>query len=294
MGDNSVRTAVRIIHNVIRKLSIEEVFIFGGKYLPVLSKFVPLPHEYDPGVSKIVKRDGVTFNLEVSDYMQWSVYVNEKDISWKLASRFIKENGAILDIGSNCGAFSLKLAHLIKQSTSNTTIYSFDPNPYIEKTFTKNLSLNPSLVDFIEFKRLAIGKEAEQKHFVFEHANSGAGHLTESKLGTDAIIVDVITVDEFVKQVGIDSVGFIKIDIEGYEPEALIGASDTISKFRPGLYIEMTNEWFVQIGSSTNTILNFLNDLNYELYMEMNGVLKPYDAKIADSVFQYNLFAKPL
>jgi hypothetical protein len=45
--------------------------------------------------------------------------------------------------------------------------------------------------------------------------------------------VDIITIDSFVKDAGLDRVDFIKIDTEGFEKEIIRGASETIKKFFP-------------------------------------------------------------
>lgn len=51
--------------------------------------------------------------------------------------------------------------------------------------------------------------------------------------------VEAVTVDEFVSQVGLDRVDWIKLDIEGGEVEALKGSAGTLAKFRPALFIEI-------------------------------------------------------
>ena len=60
----------------------------------------------------------------------------------------------------------------------------------------------------------------------------GLGLFESSIYGT--IKVPVTTIDSF----GYDDVGFIKIDVEGYEYEAITGARETINRCRPILYVE--------------------------------------------------------
>jgi len=52
---------------------------------------------------------------------------------------------------------------------------------------------------------------------------------------------------------------FIKIDIEGMEIEALVGAKNSISKFKPQLMIE-------KIKSNENEILKFLEEFKYQIF----------------------------
>ncbi|WP_237416290.1 FkbM family methyltransferase [Helicobacter saguini] len=51
-------------------------------------------------------------------------------------------------------------------------------------------------------------------------------------------IAEIITLDSYVEQNNID-VGFIKVDIEGFEQELLKGAFKTIKKFKPAMLISI-------------------------------------------------------
>ena len=73
------------------------------------------------------------------------------------------------------------------------------------------------------------------------------------------------------KMIAIDSLNlerldFIKIDIEGMEIDALLGAKESLQKFRPQMLIE-------KIKSNENLILEFLNKLEYQVYSYGNNLL---------------------
>jgi len=67
--------------------------------------------------------------------------------------------------------------------------------------------------------------------------------------------VEMMTID----QLGLKRLDFIKIDIEGMEVEALIGAEKSIREFKPQLMIE-------RIKSSEAEIRNFLSKFSYEIF----------------------------
>jgi len=52
-----------------------------------------------------------------------------------------------------------------------------------------------------------------------------------------SVYVNCITIDDFVEEKQIYKVDFIKMDIEGAEEEALLGAKHTILKHKPKLAI---------------------------------------------------------
>ena len=65
---------------------------------------------------------------------------------------------------------------------------------------------------------------------------SGWGFLADD-LG--AVEVDVVTVDDTVRKLALPTVDFIKIDVEGSEMAVLLGAENTLSKFKPILIFEV-------------------------------------------------------
>ena len=79
------------------------------------------------------------------------------------------------------------------------------------------------------------------------------------------------TLDQFVTDNGIERVDFIEVDVEGYEPLVLAGATDTIRLFRPVLYLEMTNDWFDKTGHSNESVLRFLSEQHDYRFFRMNG-----------------------
>ena len=57
----------------------------------------------------------------------------------------------------------------------------------------------------------------------------------------------------------------IQLDVEGYEFNALLGAIETIKKFKPVLCIEFCEKWLNRYNTNSENILNLLNKLNYKL-----------------------------
>ena len=84
-----------------------------------------------------------------------------------------------------------------------------------------------------------------------------------------AIKVPTITIDELLKELGNIRPDFIKLDVEGAEYLALLGAKGTLEQLRPIMYIE--------IHSMKNMfkVTKLLTSMRYETdiaYIEPNGV----------------------
>ena len=59
------------------------------------------------------------------------------------------------------------------------------------------------------------------------------------------------------------SCGLIKLDLEGAEGLALLGARETIAKFRPVLIVEFFREQSRRYGHSENDVLNIVRSFGY-------------------------------
>jgi hypothetical protein len=60
-----------------------------------------------------------------------------------------------------------------------------------------------------------------------------------------------------------DNVGYIKIDVEGFEEFVLKGARETIMKSRPMIWIEMSPGHLSRAGSSVDKVLGEIEDMRY-------------------------------
>lgn len=130
--------------------------------------------------------------------------------------------GRCLDIGANFGVMGQAL------EANGFNVVCFEPQPDVFKCLEKNVSCayNIGLGDVagtFEMPKILTGARANY---------GGMGIGFRSELGT--IKVHVETLDSF----GFDDVGFIKIDVEGFEERVLRGGVETITRCKPIMYIE--------------------------------------------------------
>ena len=149
-------------------------------------------------------------------YGEWSGDECEKLIS--LGS------GLCLDIGANIGFMSMALA-------SRGPVIAFEPQEALFKLLVENTAGKS-----VECYNVALGSAAGVAHMprvrYGEKGNYGGVRIVSGGFGT--IEVPMRTLDSF----GLEGVGLIKIDVEGYELEVLKGAVETIERCSPILYVE--------------------------------------------------------
>ena len=289
----------KFIHTLVFHLKLEWLIIYLASINIIFLKAFPQFYQYKKNTFRKCKRDNVNFYIDISDYMQWYLYANIKDDSWLHVynNSNKKSELIVIDIGANIGAFSLKFARKCIDNNQKFNIYAFEPNKMIFDILKNNLALNKDISKNIFSFQIPIGDKNKEVNFINDQNNSGGSKVYRneegSQLNTKSVKLQQISLDYFVQKNQIDYVDIIKIDVEGYEPFVLDGCINTIKKFKPILYIEITPLWFKDIGRSFLDILNLLKSLGYKLFLDEENILEPinnYD-KIS-KMEQFNILAK--
>ena len=148
----------------------------------------------------------------------------------KSISRFINSDSpVILDVGANNGQWALELSTYL---TERAEVYLFECADYcfpgLELRFP-NIP-NPHLV------KKAVSDHTGTMDFYVTKEASGCGSAYERddvsivQYSYDKVVVDTITLDDFCTQKKIERVDFLKMDIEGHEYAALLGATNLLSE----------------------------------------------------------------
>lgn len=147
------------------------------------------------------------------------------------AKEFLKKDSVVIDAGANIGVFSVFAANMCPEGK----VFVFEPSKKTYDILLQNIKNYPN----IRSMNIALGdKQGSGKLILAE--SSGSNTLEDSEMyknseGARKEDIEVTTIDDFVKQRGINRVDFIKMDTEGYEKKILKGAAETIKKYSPVL-----------------------------------------------------------
>jgi FkbM family methyltransferase len=147
--------------------------------------------------------------------------------------RNIPAGATFLDIGANIGLTAILLARRAER------IIAYEASPVNARHLRANLTLNNiTNVDVVE---RAVSASAGELHFHVDTFGPGShvvslGHLAGDR--TSHISVPAVSLDSQ----DLPLIAFMKIDVEGHEPEVLAGAAALLARDRPMIYTEI-NLW---------------------------------------------------
>lgn len=170
------------------------------------------------------------------------------------------EPGDVVIDGGGCfGDTALYFAQLVGEKGQ---VKSFEFIPQNIEIFEKNLELNPKVAPVVEIVKNPMWDISDKEVFYQDKGPSSRVSLEHFEGYTGK--TSTLSIDNFVDRTQLGKVDFIKMDIEGAETNALLGAVNTIKKFRPKLAIALYHS-----TKDFESIPKFINELNlgYKFYL---------------------------
>lgn len=190
-------------------------------------------------------------------------YVGDLDpkVSWVI-DRVVRPGDVALDIGSNLGLVSLRLAARVG---AQGHVHAFDPQPRMQDYFRRTLALNPAAP--ITLHPIGLGTETATLELAVPGHNAGSASLTRqmaARPGVELVKVPVRALDDYAAEIGLTRVDFIKMDVEGFEAQVIAGGRDLLGRTRPRVIVFEENSPDPVTGLSP--ALQALLDLDYDLF----------------------------
>jgi len=177
---------------------------------------------------KIIEERGSEFSSNMFNFSM--IILNDQ----YCVNQFIKEGDVVFDIGANIGFFSLLAAF------KGARVFSFEPVFETYKRLLKNIKYFNAEKDVFAYPS-ALGDFKRESLIKFNINSSDRSTIIDSsfqQMGNFILEkINIITMDDFIKENKIKKIDFIKIDTEGYELKILKGAKNTIQKFKPKIAI---------------------------------------------------------
>lgn len=258
------------------------IFSVGSGFDSLIAKIVPGHHLYPDPSFRQVDRNGVFFNLNISHLVDWATYFGFYEKSLNTLFETAQAGDIVFDIGVNIGGTALLLA---KRVGSEGGVYGFEPDPNTFEVCRQNLSLNEEIKNvFLEPVALT-DKNCTLTFRRVSARNPGMNRIVSGENTIGTISVAGTTLDQFVVSKKIPKIDLIKIDVEGHERKVIEGSLDSIKKFKPKIFLELSDKNLHEAGTTASELVAQLEDLGYSVRTADAGtIVRPF-AELKDCHF---------
>lgn len=175
---------------------------------------------------------------------------------------FLKPGMAFVDLGANEGFFSVIAARAVGPTGR---VLAIEPQSRLGPVIRRNLELNDAAN--VTLAQVAISAEAGVAEFnLAPDTNSGSSGLSRAtRYANPTQSVRTLTLDLCLREQALAMVDVMKIDIEGYEYEAVLGAKELFRTLKVRrLLIEIHDKLLSARGLRPQDISDFLLSCGYE------------------------------
>jgi FkbM family methyltransferase len=156
-------------------------------------------------------------------YASWPEFHELQFIRSKLS-----KSDVVLDVGANVGHVSLLLSDIVGWKN----LFAFEPTPLTYSRLVANWALNGWPPE--NLFHMAVGAETGEVAIPDVKNPNTVNSILSNKEGVATVMVPVRSLDSL-RTHWKSQVGFMKVDVEGYEPEVFAGAKAMLKEDRPRL-----------------------------------------------------------
>lgn len=169
-----------------------------------------------------------------------------------LANRILAhlpEGSAYIDVGANMGV----LAGFVARSHLGPVI-AVEPDQATAKRAAGGFALNGQQHAVVVCA--AAGNQVGEATFHVSAGRSDASSVHSDFIGSRSTptVVPMVTIDHLVQALGVGRVGFLKVDVEGFEPSVVDGALESIRAHRPSILFEYHWDIAPRLGWSPDSV----------------------------------------
>jgi FkbM family methyltransferase len=185
-------------------------------------------------------------------------------------------SGLFVDVGANVGWHVLHAARL----PSVETVVAFEPDPFNLYLIECNLEANK--IDKAIVIAAAVGAQRGTVRLHRYKASNSGRHSALTDYGYGSRTVPLLDLDGALDDLGLADrpINVLKIDVEGYEPAVIRGATRTLAR-TAAVVLEFSPVLSRAGGLSTDELLDLLQSIGFVPFAIKNaGRLEPLDVKM--------------
>lgn len=186
-----------------------------------------------------------------------------------------------MDVGANMGLYALFASTKVgKQGV----VVAIEPSSREFRRLKTNIEVNG--INNVRLLQVAVSHRATRADLLVA-IEEKSGHNTLGAFAYDSVVaqgkesVRVERLDDLVLRESLQRVDVFKLDVEGAELFALMGAASTVARYHPLVVLELSDRTLAHQGCSSAEVWQFLTERGYRIYSfaDSSGLLVPAQLK---------------
>jgi FkbM family methyltransferase len=209
-----------------------------------------------------VGADGFVFEIDLADPFQATMLLGLYDpvVEWILR-RYIHPGTSVVDAGAHLGYFSLRMARLVGPAGA---VHCFECDPRLVGRLERHVQLNE--VDWVRINACGLlDRDLDHARLYLPSQLGWSSTLEGAWDARDFAAVRMVTLDSYMARNGIEpeQLGFVKLDVEGSELQALQGAREVLRATSAPVLVEYLPGRMVSMGQDPDDLLSLMADAEF-------------------------------
>lgn len=215
--------------------------------------------------------------------------------SLKLVQDLVHPGMCVVDVGANWGYYTLQLAHLVG---AVGMVIAFEPTHEYSSRLEWHLRENN--VHNVRLEHLGLSSRTEAVEIAIGECSATLHWCADSppRMREEIRVVRMDEWwDDYVATGNPDRLDFLKVDVDGHEPNFLVGAERILRRHRPSMLIEFSQEALFAAGHQAWELADQLESMGYTLCSDEDG--QPFQNRrallreTANFAYSANVLARP-
>jgi len=169
---------------------------------------------------------------------------------------WVKPGTWVIDVGANIGFFTRRFSRWV---SAGGRVIAIEPD-------SENLALLNGRLASDGVTNVDVHQAVAIEQSGTAHLQRNPEHPGDHRIGTVGDAVAAVTIDDLVERAGLPPVSLIKIDTQGSEARVLAGATRTLDRCKPTLYVEVDDAALRENGASAAVLVGSLVSRGYRLF----------------------------
>ena len=216
------------------------------------------------GLTRAVNASGLLDTVLGRSVFLAAYRIYKRATDWQilfLLKKFAPEGSNVIDVGANVGIVTLWAAKCVGLRGQ---VIAIEPELKNIQALKESIEKAKMTNRVVIYEAVAADMPGTMKLRI------NRAHPADHRIDIEGVPVQAVSLDGVVDTLGLTSVAFIKIDVQGAEPLVLRGAKSLLRGMRPILWVEMSEIDLKIFSSTPMQVLDFLKSYGYIPHL-LNG-----------------------